>query len=95
MDNFTPLKSEKLKQLMAAIEDQYDGEAPPEMDDEKCRVIAQAFYLLISRTEINDMMDTLIMLLANQDPDLDWSRHTIKNLARFLNTLNHEVIRTH
>jgi hypothetical protein len=81
-----------LEDLRLEIEGEFDGETPPAFTPEQAKVIATAFYLLHTRANTTQVMDHLIMLLANQDPELEWAQHTFKNLARFLNVCNHPSI---
>jgi hypothetical protein len=83
---------ELLEHLRLEIESEFDGEPPPAFTPEQAKIIATAFYLLHSRASITWIMDQLIMLLANQDPEHEWVKHTFKNLARFLNVANHPLL---
>jgi hypothetical protein len=85
-------QKEMLQNLLMEIECEFDSETPPQFTTEQAKVIATAFYLLQSRANITQVIDQLIMLLSIQDPELDWARHTFKNLARFLNVANHPLL---
>ncbi len=87
-------KKEELSQLANRLRDEFDGTEPADPEQGQSYAIAMAFYLMTSQRDINEMIDDLVMLLSNQDPEMEWCKHTVKTLARFLNNLNHPSIRT-
>jgi hypothetical protein len=95
MTDLNTNKNEQLEELFNLIALEYDCEPAPEFSPEQARVIALAFYLLTSRQNLTWLLDDLIMLISNSGTEMDYCRHTIKNLARFLNTLNHPCVRIH